>query len=169
LDKSSGTHYQLIAVTLGLILFAGSISGSASIAFADDDDKEKKKELRDKINQLKDKIEKIKDKKNKCPKKHKYSDTCDNKKPKVKITSPEKKEKVAGPAVMITGTASDEISGIKKIVVKVDRGPFMETSFDGNVWEITIDLDPGKHKITVKAVDNANNKKRDHVKFTVIS
>jgi len=70
---------------------------------------------------------------------------------------------------MITGTASDELSGIKKIDVKVDRGPFMEASFGGGVWEITIGLDPGKHKLTVKAVDNANNFKRDHVKFTLIS
>jgi len=30
--------YQLIAITIGFILFAGSISGSASIAFADEDD-----------------------------------------------------------------------------------------------------------------------------------
>jgi len=42
LDKSSGIHYQLIAITIGLILFAGSISGSASIAYADDDDKKEK-------------------------------------------------------------------------------------------------------------------------------
>ena len=35
MDKSSLTNYQLIAITIGLILFAGSFSGSASIAFAD--------------------------------------------------------------------------------------------------------------------------------------
>jgi len=161
--------YQLTAISLGLILLGGTILGSTPFAFADQDDDRKAKlkaKLKELIQKFKDKIKENKE--NKCPKKHKYDRICDNKKPIVKITSPEKKEKVDGPTVTITGTASDQLTGIKKVLVKVDNGKFMDASFGGGIWEFTTNLDPGKHKITVKAEDNANNFKRVHVKFTVI-
>jgi len=206
-----GIHYQIIAITLGLILFAGSISGSASIAFADDDDKKEKlkklkellKKLRDRHNDRdRDNDDHDRDRDNddhdrdrddddddrdrddddddrdddddddRCPVKHKYEELCDKKKPKIKITSPNKNEEVEGPTVMITGTASDDLSGIKQVLVRIDKGSYEEADFDKNTgtWKFTTGpLDPGKHKVTAKAEDKANNFKRDSVKFKVVA
>jgi len=63
---------QLMATSLGLILLGGAFFGSAQIAFADDDNKDKKKNLKDKLKKFKEKIKKFKEeKKNKCPNKDK--------------------------------------------------------------------------------------------------
>jgi len=107
-----------------------------------------------------------------CPVKHKYEELCDKKKPKIKITSPNKNEEVEGPTVMITGTASDDLSGIKQVLVRIDKGSYEEADFDKNTgtWKFTTGpLDPGKHKVTAKAEDKANNFKRDSVKFKVVA
>ena len=164
LTNTQKTNYQIIAITTGLILLGGTIFGSAPMVFADHSD-----DLKDKIKKLKDLIKKLK-KEKKCPEKKKYEGECDKKKPKIKITSPKKKENVPGPTVMITGTASDKESGIKKVLVRVDRGSYEEADFDPNTgtWKFTIDLEPGKHKATAKATDNVGNMKRDKVKFTVV-
>ena len=53
LDKRLGIHYQLIAITLGLILLGGAFLGTIPVVFADDDD-------------------------DRCPKKHKYGELCDS-------------------------------------------------------------------------------------------
>jgi len=97
LEKSSLTNYQLVAITIGMILFAGSFSGSASIAFADEHD----------FDEIKKKAEKAK-KEKKCKEEQKYNGICDKKKPKIKIESPKKNKEVAGPTVTITGTATDK-------------------------------------------------------------
>jgi len=103
----------------------------------------------------------------------KYGDLRDEKDPKLKITSPKKNEQVEGPTVMmITGTASDDLSGIKKVLVKIDNGQFEEADFDSNTgtWKFTTgQLEPGKHKAKAKAVDNANNSEKDSVKFKVVA
>ena len=197
--------YQLIATTLGLILLGGAFFGSAQIAFADDDDKDKKKDIQKKLKEL---IKKFRDRHNDDEKKvlvchippgnpqnannirisenavqshldhgdflgicDKYGEIRDKKDPKIKITFPEKKQEVEGPTVMITGTASDDLSGIKKVLVRIDNGQYKEADFDSNAgtWKFTTgELDPGKHKVKVKAEDNADNIKRAHVKFVVI-
>ncbi len=68
-------------------------------------------------------------------------------------------------------TASDNFSGIKKVLVKVDRGSYEEAVFDSDsgTWKFPIDgLDNGRHFVFAKAVDNVGNTKRDFTFFTVI-
>jgi len=209
--------YQLTATALGLILLGGAFFGSAQIAFADDDDrdkkkndfKDKKKDIQEKIKILKELIKKSRDKHNDDDEKKvlvchippgnpqnahtirisenavqthldhgdslgicdKYGEIQDKKNPKIKITFPEKKQEIEGPTVMITGTASDDHSGIKKVLVRIDNGQYKEADFDSNAgtWKFTTgELDPGKHKVKVKAEDNADNIKRAHDKFVII-
>jgi len=163
LEKASLTNYQLIAITIGFILFSGSISGSASIAFADDDGSN------DDFDKLKKKAQKAK-KEKKCKDEKKYMSECDKKKPKLKITSPKKNKEVAGPTVTITGTATDKLSGVESVMVRVDDGEYMPADFDPSTGEFTFTtgkLASGKHKVTVKAVDFVDNEKRKSVKFKV--
>jgi len=157
------TSYQLIAITIGLILFAGSFSGSASIAFADDVN----------FGEIKAKAQKAK-KDKKCKEEKKYEGICDEKDPKIKITSPMKNEEVAGPTITVTGTATDKGSGIDKVEVRLDKGAFMPAVVapDGS-WSIdfgTVEepVSDGKHKVTAKATDKVDNDKRKSVKFKVI-
>jgi len=162
--KTQKINYQLIAITTGIILLSGTIAGSAPMVFADHSD-----DLKNKLAKLKDLIEKWK-KKKKCPDNKKYEGECDKKKPKIKIESPEKRDCVVGPTVMITGTASDTGSGIKEILVKIDRGSYVPVDeFDPETgeWKITLDLDNGKHFVFAKAIDKVDNKKRDFSFFTV--
>jgi len=149
-----------------MILFGGSISGSASIAFADNSD-DKKKKLKDLITKVK-KDKKKKDKK--CKDEQKYNGICDKKKPKVKIESPKKNKKVPGPPVTITGTVTDKNSGVESVMLRVDKGGYMPAAFDQSTGEFTFttgELDSGKHKVTVKATDFVDNEKRKSVKIKV--
>ncbi|MBO0545292.1 hypothetical protein EXQ32_13090 [Clostridium botulinum] len=50
----------------------------------------------------------------------------------------------------LTITATDNLSGIKEILYKIDDGEFIRYA-----GEVT--LSPGAHKIKVKAIDNAGN------------
>jgi len=148
-------------MALATILLGGAISGSAPIVFADADDKIKFEQLVSLA--LKAKSEK------KCKPEQKYGDICDKKKPKIKITSPDKKEKVGSP-VTITGTAEDKETGIKSVMVRIDKGDFVEADFDKDTGIWTFDagtLDSGKHKATAKAIDIVGNEKRKTVKFEV--
>lgn len=156
-------YYQIIAITTGLLLFGSAFTGFAPMVFADDNDRnEKIKKLKDLINKWK------KDKK--CPDKKKYEGKCDKQKPKLKITSPKNKQKVPGTEIMITGTASDKISGIDEVLVKIDRHSFQKANYDKNsgTWKITKDLNNGWHIAIAKAVDNVGNVKRDFVFFKVV-
>ena len=157
-------NYQMIAITTGMILLGGTIFGSAPMVFADHSD-----DLKNKLAKLKDLIKKWKEKK-KCPEKFKYNEICDKKKPKVDITFPEKRDKVSGDdPIMIT--ASDDLSGIKEVLVKVDRGSYEEAVFDSDsgTWKFPIDgLDNGRHFVFAKAIDNVGNEKRDFVWFTIV-
>jgi len=208
LDKSSGIHYQLIAVIVGLVLLGGTIFGSAPIAFADEDDNKKKK-LKDKIKKLKELLKKFQDRhgdhnnekkvlvchippgnpdnahtisisKNalqthldhgdtlgKCDK---YEDLRDKKDPQVKITFPKKNKKVEGSTITVTGTATDKLSGVESVIVRLDRGSYKTAVLESDgTWTVEFtDVDDGKHKVTVKAKDFAGNDKRKHVKFKVI-
>jgi len=158
LDKSSLTNYQLIAITIGLILFAGSFSGSASIAFADDVN----------FGEVKDKAKKAK-KDKKCKEEQKYEGICDKKKPKIKITSPEKKSEV-GPSFTVTGTATDKETAVENVMVRLDTTGYTTVipEPDGS-WEVEFtDVPIGKNKITAKATDKVGNEKRTKVKITVI-
>jgi len=148
-----------IAITTGLILFAGSFSGSAPIAFADHVE----------IGDLKDKAKKVK-KPKKCKEEQKYNGICDKKKPKIKIESPKKKSKV-GSSFTVTGTATDKETGVVNVMVRLDTTGYTTVipEPDGS-WEVTFTGVPdGKNKITAKATDKVGNEKRTKVKITVKS
>ena len=160
--------YKFIAATFGLILLGSGFFGSAPVALADDED-DKRKKLKDLIEELRAKIKQFKDRhehEDECED-HKYNGKCDKKDPKIKITFPKNKQNVSGPTVVITGTASDKDSGISEVQVKVDGGSYQDADFNGGTWTFMASLDLGKHKVTAKAVDNANNSERDQVQFTV--
>jgi len=155
------TSYQLIAITIGLILFSGSISGTMPVVFAEHVD----------FGEIKAKAGKAK-KEKKCKEEQKYEGICDKKDPKIKIISPGKKDKVSGEPLMVTVEATDNGSGIDKVEVRLDKGPFLEaTLISPDTYKITFpdDVDDGKHKITAKATDKVGNDKRKSVKFIVES
>lgn len=164
--------YQLIATALGLILLGSGLFGSAllPLASADDDDKKEKfKKLKEKIKKI---IEEHK-KKKKC-KNHKYGDICDNKKPELKITFPEKNDELSPQPFVITGTAFDEISGIKEVKVRINTKEYrtfqLATLTGGDNWEFPVnELKPGKYKITAKATDFAKNSKQVKLKFKIVN
>ena len=155
--------YQFIAATFGLILLGSGFFGSAPVALADDDD-DKRKKLKDLLEKLKGLIKKFKERHERED--HKYDGEKDKQDPKIKITFPKNKDNVSGP-IVITGTASDKKSGIDKVQVKVDGGSYQDAIFSGGTWTFSASLSPGMHKVTAKAVDNANNSERDQVQFTV--
>ncbi len=140
--------------------------GSAPIAFADHSD-----DLKDKLAKIKELIKNFREN-GKCPEKFKYGEICDNKKPEVDITFPQRRDQVQSP-VTITGTASDDLSGIKEVLVRVDRGPFAQATFSGGEWEFTTELEQSRnspfHLVFVKAIDNVGNFNRDFVFFSLIS
>jgi len=99
-----------------------------------------------------------------CKEKKKYNGICDLKRPDLKIDFPKKRDHVPSGEITIRGTASDEISGIKNVKVKINRDNFkLATLTGGDNWEFTTELDPGFYFVVVKATDNVNNKK---FKFT---
>lgn len=189
MNKSSGMHYQLIAISLGLILFSGSISGSASVVYADKDDdrKEKFKKLLEFLKKLRDKHKNGKilvchntsDDPNKAHTisiskralsshlRHgdtigecdKYDDKRDKKDPEIKITSP---KKIKGPDITITGTAKDDGTGVETVKVRLGYGGYKTADLDSDgTWTVEFtDVSKRYHKITAKAVDFAGNDKR---------
>jgi len=161
-----GTHYRLIAITLGLVLLAGTIFGSAPTVFADDHD-DRKKRLIELIAKVRNHLDN-----DKCAEKMKFKDSlgneiCDNVKPKVAITFPPKRAQVQSP-VTITGTASDDESGLKEVLVRVDFGPYVPATINNGDWELTTALGDGRHLVFAKAIDNVGNFKRDFTFFTVV-
>ena len=167
-----GSYYRLVAITLGLILFAGSISGSAPSAFANNDDSHDDSNGDDKekwLKLLKQWREKNNDHKQ-CPEEKKYGDICDKQKPKIKITSPRNNERVCAP-VMVLGTAEDRKTGIASVIIRVDNGQYMPATYDSITKEFkftTEELDPGKHRVIAKATDLVGNEKRKSVMFRVL-
>jgi len=170
LDKS-GTHYQLIAITLGLVLLAGTIFGSAPTVFADADD-DRKKRLEQLIAKVRNHLDN-----DKCAEKMKFKDSlgntiCDNVKPVVDITFPQKRaqlpSQVATTQVTITGTASDVGSGLKEVLVRVGFGGYVPATINNGDWELTVNLNDGRHLVFAKAIDNVGNFNRDFTIFTVV-
>ncbi len=100
----------------------------------------------------------------------KYEDLRDKQDPKVKITSPKKNKKVEGSTITVTVTATDKLSGVESVIVRLDRGSYKTAVLESDgTWAVEFtDVDDGKHKVTVKAKDFAGNDKRKHVKFRVI-
>ena len=158
-------NYQLTAITLGMILLGGTILGSTPFAFADDDD-DRKKRLIELIAKIRDHLD---DDDDKCKEKKKYQGECDLERPEIEIEEPEKGDKLQAGMITIEIEAEDEESGLKKVEVRINKGPFLPaTQVDDDEWEFKVNLVPGKYKITAKATDNVNNKSRDTIKIKVV-
>jgi len=128
----------VIAITLGLILLGGTILGSTPFAFADEDDDKKEKlkaKLKDLFEKIKAKIE-AKNDDDKCPEKFKYGKICDKKKPEIEIEEPENNDKLPAGMITIEIEAEDDETGIKKVEVRINGGPFLPaTQVDDDEWE----------------------------------
>jgi len=158
--------FSIFATTLGLMLLGGAFTGSAPIAFADDDD-DRKKRLIELIAKIRSHLE---DDNDKCPEEKKYEGVCDTKRPKIEIKEPENKDKLPEGPITFELKAKDKGSGLAKVQLRINDGPFQDaTLILGDKWELeVVDLEPGKYKATAKATDNVGNMKRDNVKFTVV-
>jgi len=162
--KNQRGNYQLAAITLGMILLGGTILGSTPFALADDDDRKEK--LKNLIAKIRDHLE---DDDDQCKEKKKYKDECDLERPEIEIEEPESGDKLPAGMITIEIEAEDEESGLKKVEVRINRGPFLPaTQVDDDEWEFKVNLVPGKYKITAKATDNVNNKSRDTIKIKVV-
>ncbi len=161
---SQSGNYRLAAITLGMILLGGTILGSTPFALADDDDRKEK--LKNLIDRIRDHLD---DDDDQCKEKKKYQGECDLERPDIEIEEPESGDKLPAGMITIEIEAEDEESGLKKVEVRINRGPFLPaTQVDDDEWEFKVNLVPGKYKATAKATDNVNNKSRDSVKFKVV-
>jgi len=171
LDKT-GTHYRLIAITLGLVLLAGTIFGSAPTVFADDDD-DRKKRLTELIAKVRGHLEN-----DICAEEKKFIDSfgnkiCDNVKPEVDITFPQKRAQLPSQGttttVTITGTTSDFGSGVKDVLVRVvGLGGNVPATINNGDWELTLNLSDGRYVAFATVSDNVGNTKRAFTVFTVV-
>jgi len=166
-------NYQLTAITLGMILLGGTILGSTPFAFADhNDDKDKKKELRELLKKL---IAKIREQRapdgDKCKESQKYEGVCDKERPQIDIKKPRNKDRVPAGEIEFEIKAKDKGSGLAKVQLRINDGPFLDaTLISGDKWELVPppELVPGNYKATAKATDNVGNTKRDSIKFKVV-
>jgi len=145
-----------LGIVVMVILLSGTLLGSVPLAYADDDDD--------------DDDDDKKDKDKKCPKKKRYDGDCDRKKPRVNISDPDNKDRVTSDMLMLTIDATDDISGVKKVQVRINGGPLIlvTTKLDGDTWKYSAPCTfDGTKKIhaTAKVTDNVGNVKRDHVNF----
>ena len=145
----------VLAAIMMVLLMGGALFGAIPVASAEQDEDD-------------DHDDEKKDKEIKCKKKR-YGDECDKEKPKVDITSPDKK-KVTSNMLMVTVDATDNISGVQKVELRINGGPLILLTDhpDSHTWKYSAPCDAGetkKYKITAKATDWVGNSKRDHVKF----
>ena len=98
---------------------------------------------------------------------HKYHDVCDTIKPTLTITSPSNHDKVNGPSVTITGSATDAQSGIKKVQMSIDGHGWNLVSTSNGDWSVTKNMGRGPHIVEVRAIDWAHNINLAHVVFKV--
>ncbi len=162
--------FSIFAVTLGMILLGGTFTGSAPLAFADDDD-DRKKRLNQLIAKIRAHLENI-EAEQKCKENKKYEGVCDNQRPKIEIKEPDNRDKLPEGPITFELKAKDKGSGLAKVQLRINDGPFLDaTLISGDKWEFVPvpDLVPGKYKATAKATDKVGNMKRDSIKFTVVS
>ena len=93
--------------------------------------------------------------------------TADTTPPTLSITSPATGSYVKTPAVPVSGTASDTGSGVQKVEVQVESGPFNLASGTTSWTYTTAALSDGSHTITAKATDNTGNSATTSVTITV--
>lgn len=82
--------------------------------------------------------------------------TVDTTNPEVVIENPEESQPVNSDSFTISGTASDDTSGVSRIEVSIDGGPFVEATGTTS-WSITTSAPEGTYRIAVRAFDLAGN------------
>jgi hypothetical protein len=80
----------------------------------------------------------------------------DNVRPVVLIVSPTNNEVIYTNVVSISGTASDEGSGVKEVWLSVNDGDYGKVNGTTN-WSTNVTVNYGSNTIRVYAVDNSNN------------
>ncbi len=167
-------NYQLTAITLGMILFGGTILGSTPFAFADDDDdgnEELIAKLRDLIQKIKDRIE-AEDHDGICKGNH-YGDICDNRRPSVGIKEPKRGERIpAGQPFTVVIKAKDKQTGIDMVEVFINGVPFgVAALVSEDLYQLEDDVvlnDPGRYQIKAIATDNAENTSSSRVSIKIV-
>lgn len=88
--------------------------------------------------------------------------------PELSIASPAGGSSVKNP-VKIAGQASDKVSGVEKVEISVDSGPYKAASLDSSSWSFTAgELQPNAgHKIKARATDGAGNMETIEIAITV--
>ena len=160
--------FSIFAVTLGLILLGGTFTGSAPLAFADDDD-DRKKRLKQLIAKIRAFLENLEEEQ-KCKENKKYEGVCDRQRPKIEIKEPDNRDKLPEGPITFELKAKDKGSGLAKVQLRINDGAFEDaTLISGDNWELeVVGLEPGKYKATAKATDKVGNMKRDSIRFTVL-
>jgi hypothetical protein len=84
------------------------------------------------------------------------SQVGDTTRPAVVILSPTNGESVYDSTITVSGTASDEGSGVKEVRLSLDNGEFNLVNGTTS-WSTNLSISLGSHTISVYAVDNSNN------------
>jgi len=94
--------------------------------------------------------------------------TIDTTSPIVSIDSPSESETLIQREFTMTGTASDEISGIEKIEINIDNSGIFLDADGTNTWSIDLtDMSDGAHAIMARATDFAGNIGERSINITV--
>ncbi|PRX45551.1 DMSO/TMAO reductase YedYZ molybdopterin-dependent catalytic subunit [Prauserella shujinwangii] len=91
-----------------------------------------------------------------------------------RIDAPEAFEKVPSGRVTVAGIAWAQTTGIAKVEVSIDDGPWRPTELSTAVnedtwrmWRIDVDLRPGQHKVVCRATDRSGYTQTDRRQPTV--
>jgi hypothetical protein len=79
--------------------------------------------------------------------------------PTITITNPANNARVPAGNLTVSGTSQDNAggSGVNNVAVKVDNGSYV-TAIGTSTWSITVNISTrGRHQLTARAQDNANN------------
>jgi len=98
--------------------------------------------------------------------------SADTTAPKVAITSPTASQQIPQGAVTVTGTSSDESSGLKTVELQLDSGSYQTATpksiDDWSTWSTKLSITTtGTHKIQARATDNAGNQNWYSVSISV--
>ncbi len=95
-------------------------------------------------------------------------DMTDNTPPTVTITYPTNNQVVVNQTnITMTGTASDNKSGVKNVYISIDNGPFIQASGTTS-WSYNYNFSYGSHNIRVFAEDVSNNiSTTNSINFTI--
>jgi Domain of Unknown Function (DUF1080)/Bacterial Ig domain len=101
------------------------------------------------------------------------SGNTDLTRPSVKISQPAANAIVSEDKVVVAGRASDDLSGVKKVQVRVNDGPYTDaipsSPGDWSSWSITLDFTSkaaADYEIIAHASDSAGNQNWDDVHIT---